>query len=76
MSNQCEHGQLARACEICELQKENNRLKIDKQKALDLLMLLSALESWSFATKESLPDYLHDRINTSVELLSAIILER
>lgn len=31
-----------------------------KPQALDLLMLLSALESWSFSTGRPLPDYLYD----------------
>ena len=46
-----------------------------KQDALDLLMLLSALESWSLASKERLPDYLYERIASSVDLLSEILLE-
>lgn len=46
-----------------------------KQECLDLLMLLSALESWSFSVKECLPDYLHERINDSVEVLSREVLK-
>lgn len=46
-----------------------------KPEALDLLMLLSALESWAFSQKAMIPDYLHDRISTAIELLRAEILE-
>ena len=40
-----------------------------KPEALDFLMLLSALESWSFASGKTLPDYLHDRLAASVDVL-------
>lgn len=46
-----------------------------KQECLDLLMLLSALESWSFSTKERLPDYLHDRLADGVAVLSREVLK-
>jgi hypothetical protein len=36
---------------------------------LDLLMLLSAIESWSFADKHRMPDYLYERIDTAIDLL-------
>lgn len=49
-----------------------------KQQSLDLLMLLSALESWAMSVRSGsncgLPDYLHDRIYESVEILSAMVL--
>lgn len=42
-----------------------------KQETLNLLMLLSALESWSFSvTGKTMPDYLHDRVDESVDLLT------
>ena len=37
--------------------------------ALEVIKLLSALESWSFSLKERLPDYLHDKIAASIEVL-------
>ena len=45
-----------------------------KPEALELLMLLSALESWSFSAKTNLPDYLHDRLTASVAALTADVL--
>lgn len=45
-----------------------------KEQTLDTLMLLSALESWSFSTDKLFPDYLHERLAATVELLSGEIL--
>jgi len=45
-----------------------------KEFALQVIMLLSAMESWSFSTKERLPDYLHERLAEIVEHLSKEIL--
>ena len=47
---------------------------MDKEFALDLIRLLSALESWSFAEKHRLPDYLHEDLVKCVEGLSKEIL--
>lgn len=51
---------------------DNAREQImSKQDILDLLMLLSALESWSFSVPEKvIPDYLQDRLTESVDLLT------
>lgn len=46
-----------------------------KPEALDLLMLLSALESWAFSLGKTPPDYLIERMDTVIELLRAEILE-
>ena len=46
-----------------------------KPQALDMLMLLSALESWSFSTGKPLPDYLLERLDVALEVLRAEILE-
>lgn len=46
-----------------------------KPEALDLLQLLSALESWGFSNNHRLPDYLHDRLLDSVALLRKAVLE-
>ena len=46
-----------------------------KQQALDLLMLLSAFESWSFTTGARIPDYLHDRLAKQIESLSEVVLD-
>ena len=40
-----------------------------KPQILDLLMLLSAIESWSFADKHRMPDYLYERLDTAIDLL-------
>jgi hypothetical protein len=45
-----------------------------KQEILDTLMLLSALESWSFSAGKSLPDYLHDSLCKCVGQLSRELL--
>lgn len=47
----------------------------DKQKAIALLKLLSALESWGFSTKERIPDYLHEELAVMVEWLESEILK-
>ena len=48
---------------------------MSKEDALKLIKLLSALESWSFSTKERLPDYLHEDLCSAVEVLDKIVLE-
>ncbi len=40
-----------------------------RSQTLDLLMLLSALESAFFASKTTMPDYLIERIDTAVDAL-------
>jgi hypothetical protein len=47
---------------------------VTKAQALGLLNLLSALESWSFSLKERLPDYLHEDIQSNMEILEKIVL--
>jgi hypothetical protein len=42
---------------------------------LDLIMLLSAIESWSYSVKSPFPDYLHDKLYSAVELLTDEVLE-
>ena len=49
--------------------------EMTKEQYLDLLMLLSALESWALSSKERLPDYLHDRINDNVDALRKEVLK-
>ena len=46
-----------------------------KQQLIDLIKLLSALESWSFANNQRLPDYLLERIDTAMELLESEVLK-
>ena len=47
-----------------------------KQEALNIIKLLSALESWAFSTQNMLPDYLHDDLCVTVRKLEAIVLEK
>jgi len=51
------------------------RKQTKREQSLDTLMLLSALESWAFSQETRLPDYLHDRLSATVELLRNEILE-
>jgi hypothetical protein len=54
----------------------NRGRSMTKEDALKTMMLLSALESWAFSTKNLLPDYLHEELHTSMEVLSKIVLEK
>lgn len=47
-----------------------------KEEAMQEMMLLSALESWAFSTKTALPDYLHENLQRSMEVLERIVLEK
>lgn len=47
-----------------------------KEEALKLIKLLSAVESWSFSMKATLPDYLHEDLCLAVEKLEKIVLEK
>ena len=40
-----------------------------KQQQLDLLMLLSAIESWGFSEGKRMPDYLLENLLSCVEVL-------
>ena len=46
-----------------------------KEQYLDLIQLLSAIESWSMADKHRMPDYLYERIDLSIELLRNEVLK-
>jgi hypothetical protein len=45
-----------------------------KEQALQIIKLLSALESWSFGMKELLPAYLHEELGKAQETLELIVL--
>ena len=47
---------------------------MSKKEAIDLLMLISALESWSFSASTRMPDYLYERIADAVEVLTREVL--
>ena len=47
-----------------------------KQDCLEVIKLLSALESWSFSNGlKVLPDYLFDRLDAAIEKLSVEVLK-
>lgn len=48
---------------------------MSKEQALDLIKLLSAVESWSFADKHRMPDYLYDKIDESIKVLEKEVLK-
>lgn len=50
------------------------RKQAKREQTLELLMLLSALESAFFASKSTMPDYLIERMDKAVELLRAEVL--
>ena len=50
------------------------RKQARREQTLELLMLLSALESWSFAADHRLPEMLATRLDAAVEALRAEIL--
>ena len=54
--------------------KMRERKQAKREQAVDLLMLLSALESAFFASKTTIPDYLIERIDTAVDTLRKELL--
>jgi hypothetical protein len=49
---------------------------MSKEDAIKLIKLLSALESWAFSTKSTLPDYMHEDLSLALEKLEKIVLEK
>jgi hypothetical protein len=47
-----------------------------KVEALAAMKLLAAMESWSFSLKQTIPDYLHEDLQRSMEVLERVILEK
>lgn len=45
-----------------------------KKEALDLLMLLSAMESWAMAHRQDFAEYLQHDLSVQVDLLRKIVL--
>jgi hypothetical protein len=48
---------------------------MSREEMLDIIMLLSALESWGFSVKEHIPDYLHERLTDAIDVLRAEVLK-
>jgi len=46
-----------------------------KEQILQLIKLLSAVESWSYADKHRMPDYLYDRIDEAMKVLEQEVLK-
>ena len=49
---------------------------MNKEEALAAIKLLSAMESWSFSLKTTIPDYLHQDLQRSMEVLERIVLQQ
>jgi hypothetical protein len=47
-----------------------------REEALAAIKLLSAMESWSFSLKQTIPDYLHEDLHRSMEVLERVVLEK
>lgn len=48
---------------------------MNKELALDIIKLLSALESWGLSSKQIFPGYLHEQLRDLIEKLSAEVLK-
>lgn len=46
-----------------------------RTRALELLKLLSALESWSFAISSHMPDHLQNRLADAIDQLTKEVLQ-
>lgn len=46
-----------------------------KEQALELIKLLSAIESWGFANKQMMPDYLHESLQSAMDMLTKEVLK-
>lgn len=46
-----------------------------RQDKLNILILLSAIESWSFSLNARLPDFLHERLGETMALLEKEVLD-
>ena len=46
-----------------------------KEQLLELIKLLSALESWSFSAGQRMPDYLFEKIDKSMGELTREVLK-
>ena len=55
--------------------QQQARKQARREQTLELLMLLSAMESWSFAAEHRLPEMLATRLDSAVEALRAEVLE-
>lgn len=47
----------------------------NKSLALDIIKLLSALESWGFSESKRIPDYLHENLTNILDELTKEVLK-
>ena len=45
-----------------------------KEQALEILILLSALESWGFTADKQIPDYIHENLHDAMDNLRKVVL--
>ena len=46
-----------------------------KEEALQAIKLLSAMESWALSQQTQMPDYIHEDLTRSMEVLERIVLD-
>jgi hypothetical protein len=64
--------QAMRQKHLCNTEGETS---MTKEEALQAIKLLSALESWAMSQAARLPDYVHEDLCRSMEVLERIVLE-
>lgn len=72
--NQFSHCTVKPITIIRESVLPSTRREMTKPQALDILMLLSALESWSFSVGKQLPDHTFDKLQETIEQLRNEVL--
>ena len=50
-------------------------IEMTKEQILEIIKLLSALESWSFSAGQRMPDYLFERLDKSINELTEEVLK-
>ena len=50
-------------------------LEMTKEQMLEIIKLLSALESWSFSAGHRMPDYLFEKIDKAMDELTREVLK-
>jgi hypothetical protein len=71
---------LLRSVRQRDLDNTEGEASMTREEALAAIKLLSALESWAFSVSNSfkspIPDYLHEDLCRSMEVLEKIVLEK
>lgn len=50
--------------------------QMSREDALNMVKLLSAVESWAFSNKTMLPDFLHEDLCVAIKKLETIVLAK